>query len=198
MPQNPSCIVCTEELLSLTGRLETPCGHFYCPQCALNLVEEYISRSFPSAPLRCCPQPQPPIPPRHVHRFINDTLRRALDEKTTEAETPFDRRIYCPQDTCRKFIDPARVTPAARATGSVTCPNGRCRASICLRCRGLAHAGVDCDRHADDTEATRIQRQFGWGRCPGCRFVVEKVDGCNSVSCTRCGRGFTYTPMARN
>ncbi|KAF9441145.1 hypothetical protein P691DRAFT_813542 [Macrolepiota fuliginosa MF-IS2] len=197
-PKVPSCIVCNDELFSLTGRLETPCGHFYCPGCVLNLVENYTSQSFPLAPLRCCPAPLAPIPTQSVHRFIDNTLRVALEEKIIEAETPFDRRIYCPQDACRKFIDPARVTPAARAVGSVTCPNARCRVSICLGCRELVHQGISCERYADDTQATKIQRQFGWGRCPGCRFVVEKVDGCSSVSCTRCGLGFTYAPMARN
>ncbi|KAF9447653.1 hypothetical protein P691DRAFT_104923 [Macrolepiota fuliginosa MF-IS2] len=197
-PKVPLCIVCNDELSSLAGRLETPCGHFYCPGCVSSLVKTYISQPFPLAPLRCCPGPLAPIPPWFVYRFIDNALRMALGEKIIEAETPFDRRIYCPQDDCRKFIDLARVAPAARAIGSITCPNTKCRVSICLGCRELVHQGVSCERNADDTQATKIQRQFGWGRCPGCRFVVEKVSGCSSVSCTRCGLGFTYAPMARN
>lgn len=194
---DPTCIVCAD-VLSLTGRLEMPCGHLYCPGCTLNLVETYTSQVFPPGPLRCCPDPHPPIPPRHVHRFIDSALRTKLDEKIAEAETPYDQRIYCPRENCKKFINPARITPAARGTGSIICPSNICRANICLGCKQLAHHGINCQKNADDIQATTIQKQFGWGRCPGCGFVVEKIDGCNSVSCSRCGRGFTYAPLARN
>ncbi len=161
-------------------------------------MEAYTSKKVASSPFHCCPSPSLPIPPQYVHRFISAALRQLLDEKMVEANTPLESRIYCPQESCGKFIDPARVTPAARAAGSVICAMNTSRATICLACKELLHRGVDCERYADDTQASKSQAQFGWGRCPGCRFVVEKVDGCNSVSCTRCGLGFTYSPMARN
>ncbi|KXN85221.1 hypothetical protein AN958_11496 [Leucoagaricus sp. SymC.cos] len=159
----PTCLVCDDELLVLpTGRLETPCGHYYCARCARDLVEFYISQPFPSGPLRCCPAPHPLIPPRSINRFLDDEMRRTLEEKIAEAETPYDRRIYCPQEGCRKFVDPARVTPAARVAGSVTCPRRTCRANICLQCKQLVHRGVGCEKNADDKEAAMIQRRFGW------------------------------------
>ncbi|KAJ3574110.1 hypothetical protein NP233_g1985 [Leucocoprinus birnbaumii] len=124
LPQIPTCVVCFGEL-SPVGRVEVPCGHYYCPGCARSLVDTYVAQPFPAGPLRCCPAPNPPISPRHVLRFLDNNKREQLEEKLVEAETPYDQRIYCPQDTCRKFIDPARVTPSARAAGSVICPNGR-------------------------------------------------------------------------
>lgn len=174
--------------------MESPCGHSYCSPCTVNLVEAYTSERNPSSPLRCCPSPKLPIPPEYVRRFINTTLRQRLDEKLLEANTPLGSRVYCPQGNCRKFITPVMITSAARAAKAVICPNDMCRANICLGCKELAHRGINCERHADDTQASKIQRQFGWGRCPGCRYVVEKVDGCNNVSCTRCGTRFTYSP----
>lgn len=195
---DPACVVCGEVLSLPTGRLESPCGHFYCPDCTINLVVSYTSKQFVSSVFQCCPSPKPPIPAQSVHRFIDETLRQRLDEKLVEANTPLESRIYCPQDNCRKFIDPAWITPAARAMGSMICPNIVCRADLCLGCTELAHRGVDCERQADDTQASKIQMQFGWGRCPGCRYVIEKIDGCSHVTCTKCGEEFSYSPMARN
>ncbi|KAF9450773.1 hypothetical protein P691DRAFT_788583 [Macrolepiota fuliginosa MF-IS2] len=180
----PSCIVCDDELDSIARRLETPCGHFYCQGCTLDLVETFTSQRFPPAPFRCCPDPHPPIPPYLVDRLISGNLRRILEEKTVEANTPLDQRIYCPDDACRQFIDPASITPAVRVAGSVMCSGLGCRVSICLECKELVHGGVSCEGNADDTQAVKIQRQFGWGRCPGCRFIVEKNNGL--VSSEKC------------
>lgn len=170
-----------------------PCGHIYCPDCTKELVKIYTSQPFPKGLLRCCPHPKPSISLHHVNRFVIVYLRTELKEKLKEAETPHDQRIYCPQENCKKFINPDRITPIVKRVGYINCPNDACRVRICLDCKDLIHIGVDCGTHADDSQAKRIQTQYGWSRCPGCRFVIEKVSGCDHVLCTRCGRDFTYS-----
>ncbi|KAF5353320.1 hypothetical protein D9756_007982 [Leucocoprinus leucothites] len=117
VPQIPSCVVCFEELLSPTGRLEAPCGHYYCSTCAINLVDTYTAQVFPPGPLRCCPSPHPPIAPRYVYRFIDHNKRVLLEEKIAEAETPYDQRIYCPQEICQLSEEIAGEVNSSAQTG---------------------------------------------------------------------------------
>ncbi|KAI0506436.1 hypothetical protein F5B22DRAFT_623554 [Xylaria bambusicola] len=36
-----------------------------------------------------------------------------------------------------------------------------------------------------------LAKRKGWKRCPSCRRLVEKVTGCDHISC-RCGQHFCY------
>ncbi|XP_006455679.1 hypothetical protein AGABI2DRAFT_121576 [Agaricus bisporus var. bisporus H97] len=106
---DPECIVCATDL-SPPNRVQMPCGHIYCPDCTKELVKIYTSQPFPKGLLRCCPHPKPSISLHHVNRFVTVYLRTELKEKLKEAETPHDQRIYCPQENCKKFINPDRIT----------------------------------------------------------------------------------------
>jgi hypothetical protein len=48
------------------------------------------------------------------------------------------------------------------------------------------------DRTGLDLTALDVARAKKWVRCPGCRMLVEKQGGCNSVICGRCGINFCY------
>lgn len=170
-----------------------PCGHIYCPDCTKTLVKTYISLPFPNSLFRCCPHPKPSITTQDIDPFISSSLLKNLNEKLKEAQTPLNQRIYCPQENCRKFIKPERITITVKKIGYIKCPRNSCKVRICLGCKALIHIGVDCDTYADNSQAKVIQRQFGWSRCPGCRFVVEKISGCNEILCARCGSSFTYS-----
>ncbi|KAF7759924.1 hypothetical protein Agabi119p4_11619 [Agaricus bisporus var. burnettii] len=113
LESDPECIVCATDL-SPPNRVQMPCGHIYCPDCTKELVKIYTSQPFPKGLLRCCPHPKPSISLHHVNSFIAVYLRTELKEKLKEAETPHDSRIYCPQENCKKFINPDRITPIVK------------------------------------------------------------------------------------
>jgi E3 ubiquitin-protein ligase RNF144 len=41
-------------------------------------------------------------------------------------------------------------------------------------------------REAEDLETLKLLKSQNWRRCPECRAIVERTEGCPHISC-RCG-----------
>jgi hypothetical protein len=48
------------------------------------------------------------------------------------------------------------------------------------------------DRTDTDLNMLDVARAKKWIRCPGCKMLVEKQYGCNSIICSRCRTSFCY------
>eukprot|EP01054_Gregarina_sp_Poly1_P000933 Gregarina_sp_Poly_1__932@NODE_1224_length_4723_cov_22_137672_g833_i0_p2_GENE_NODE_1224_length_4723_cov_22_137672_g833_i0NODE_1224_length_4723_cov_22_137672_g833_i0_p2_ORF_typecomplete_len116_score2_55IBR/PF01485_21/0_083IBR/PF01485_21/8_1e08_NODE_1224_length_4723_cov_22_137672_g833_i0162509 len=90
--------------------------------------------------------------------------------------------IYCAQ--CFEVI------PVFGRELVASCIN--CEARVCVSCQQLEHPRGLCFEDGA-TRAVRTQAASrGWGTCPGCRAVVEKIQGCNHIIC-RCKCEFCYS-----
>ena len=90
-------------------------------------------------------------------------------------------RRWCPHAPCDAFID---------ITVSTTC--AKCKKQICADCGGGAHPGRCED--AADKKLSELVEKMGWKRCPFCKKVVERTEGCNEMRCHHlgCGKTFCY------
>ncbi|KAJ1276815.1 hypothetical protein BS78_05G244400 [Paspalum vaginatum] len=101
---------------------------------------------------------------------------------------------YCPFKDCSEIMVDDRG-------GEVTeseCPV--CRRLFCARCGVPWHAGITCDeyeqlapgdRGKEDLVALEMAKGKKWKRCPSCKFLVERHEGCVHITC-RCGFQFCY------
>jgi LSD1 subclass zinc finger protein len=66
------------------------------------------------------------------------------------------------------------------------CPS--CLARICPNCHVEAHDGISCANR--DIGGEKLFREWMEAHdvksCPGCRAPIEKTEGCNHMTCTRC------------
>ena len=62
----------------------------------------------------------------------------------------------------------------------------RCEQEVCGRCLLAVHPG-DCDQR----EVEYFEKNLKYRQCKQCRFVVERIEGCNHMRC-RCGKQFCY------
>ena len=53
------------------------------------------------------------------------------------------------------------------------------------------HKGSPCVEDEATQELRRAAKKKGWQTCPGCKAVVQRLSGCNSMIC-RCGVKFCY------
>jgi hypothetical protein len=64
---------------------------------------------------------------------------------------------------------------------------------MCLSCGGEAHASKSCEEAADQG-LVELGRSLGWKTCPFCSKMVERTEGCNSMTCRHlgCEKTFCY------
>lgn len=184
MVSQTNCVVC-DDRVSARNALHTPCGHYYCKGCAVDLVQAF-TRDESLYPLRCC---QVNIPANDVVPFISFTLKKVFDAKNAEWSVLANDRIYCCNPTCSAFLG---SSIDKRHLEGVPCTSLRCRASTCPRCKQVAHPNeLDCSTNRATEEVRALAKQEGWQTCPGCHTIIELNVGCYHMTC-RCRTQFCY------
>lgn len=72
------------------------------------------------------------------------------------------------------------------------CP--ACKKHYCLRCKCEYHSGMTCAEYRinnsfdrNDEEFLRFVQGSKYKQCPKCKYWVERMDGCSTMSC-KCGQ----------
>ncbi|KAF9447651.1 hypothetical protein P691DRAFT_611494, partial [Macrolepiota fuliginosa MF-IS2] len=163
--------------------LEATCEHTYCHKCANKFVKIYV-REESLHPLRCC---DAPIPDSRVEGFLGTSRKVTLyRQKHQEYSTPPDKRIYCPEPRCSRFL--RCVADTNDPEKPAQCPS--CCSLVCLQCKGFSHPGAHCEVSGDNV-IRKLAKDQGWQTCPRCKRIVERISGCSVMICC-CGRRFCY------
>jgi hypothetical protein len=189
-----NCPVCYDRVSSPTA---LACGHVYCAACAQHFLASATDiKTFPL----CClgnegkcgiPIPIPTIqkflPSHQFDRLLEVTFITYLEQHPHEFK-------YCTTADCNQVY---------RYSGSTTltlhCPS--CFTSVCTSCHEEAHDGMSCAEkklHKDPAEQERLNEEWamqqGVKKCPSCHVWIEKVAGCNHMSC-KCGAHICWRCM---
>ncbi|KAG2032198.1 hypothetical protein BDR03DRAFT_994443 [Suillus americanus] len=172
------CIICGDPVRR-SQVFNAPCSHFYCRGCLVNLVEA-STRDETLYPVRCC---QKPLPVANFLPWLPSSLRSHFQDKSAEFATPPTSRIYCPNQTCSKFLG-----SSSDRRPEIECS---CGTRVCSACRNRAHLYEDCAENAQTSVIKSLASQMGWQTCPGCHAIVELWQGCYHMTC-RCSTQFCY------
>jgi hypothetical protein len=183
-----ACPVCFDEPSSpvLLG-----CKHTYCSECISHFLMSASDRK--QFPLVCAGDNDNcgvPISIPLIQRFLSpqqfDQLLEAAVASYIEKQP--ERFQYCTTADCKQVY--------RRGMGAHTCPS--CFANICTACSKEAHEGMTCEeREVLDNPAEQERRNDEWAlsagakRCPTCRILVQKTEGCNHMECP-CGTHFCW------
>ncbi|KAI0194895.1 hypothetical protein EV127DRAFT_332933, partial [Xylaria flabelliformis] len=152
-----------------------PCGHTWCFECIARLLESAIAHNhFPAG---CCAD----IETERYESMLDPELVQRYREKLAVHQDP--KPTFCHQRRCSAYIPRTKMI-----NGVGNCP--KCGSNTCGKCKGAAHNGA-CSEDEDLKEILQFVRKKRWARCKACGHAIEKVDGCNQVTC-RCGREFCY------
>ncbi|KAJ8655339.1 hypothetical protein O0I10_009028 [Lichtheimia ornata] len=128
--------------------------------------------------------------------------------------TVMDSVGYCPYPDCHASFELFPEGEDDEDDHHVYAKCFDCSRGICLRCETPWHSGITCKDNEEDNRGPRWKRPGGekrrrrkerensiqarqlakrnsWTRCPFCKEMVEKKEGCSTVTCT-CKREFCY------
>ena len=172
-----TCPICYDEV---SHPEQLGCGHTYCSGCLRHyLASAPETKTFPLVCLGEETACKMPISLPLIRRFMTPQAFQALVEELKYCTTPDCQQIY-------------RHSPETRI---LQCPS--CFSSICSACDDEAHEGMTCNERRDQKNTSVQDRLFNeWAdehgkRCPECKSVIEKIDGCNHITC-RCGAHFCW------
>jgi len=169
------------------------CGHRFCRDCVSGYFRSKINdRVFPvKCPSYGCKTDTTEIDmemilDRHMLEiFSENALRNAIRKNPGLFSC-------CPTPDC-----PYIFFYAESDSPDFGCPT--CKKRYCLKCRVDYHTGSTCEAYQKwSVENGLSDDLFGdfvkghkFKQCPGCKHWVEKIEGCNHMSCT-CGYEFCY------
>lgn len=200
------CRVCLDDGHE-ADKLMRPCSvsatggtdrHWYHKSCVRAMFLT-AAKDEGSMPPRCCGKP---ISDAYGFQLLSDNEIEAYKDKREEKETA--NRTYCPNVKCSHFITKRvieqaiderveavkklKTRPLGYVSGSLQCP--KCEMAICLICKQFSHPGKDCpEPESDGGMDESVTEALACKRCPHCRTLVVRVDGCSHLTC-RCGTRF--------
>lgn len=192
-----TCAVCWTEA---ENAVRTPCQHWYCSDC----FGEMCHASADSASgIRCVGMGDgdaaacdTPLALDTLHAHLSSAVLDAILETAFAAHVArhVDALRYCPTADCGQIYRVLSSTKESTATSSSSAPLFTCPACFSPVCRAchVAHEGVSCAEHKDRASggyaALQVAKQsLGIKDCPKCGTLIEKIDGCNHMTCSACG-----------
>lgn len=181
------CEICMEcKLVFDRFRVADACAHEFCVACIVGHIESRVAEG--AVPVRC---PAGDCPDGGV--MHPEACKKLLDIDVFDA--------WCVA-LCERAVGPARarcpyyrdcgelVVLDAGALGAMSkaaCPG--CSRAFCLQCEEPWD-----DRHGgggDGCVLAQLAEGRSWRRCPSCRAMIDKIEGCKRMVC-RCRTVFCY------
>jgi hypothetical protein len=182
-----NCPICYD---TISSPVQLGCGHNYCTACIRHFLSTASeTKSFPL----CCMGNENnchiPIPLPTLQKFLTVQQFEQLLESSfvTHIKQLPQEFKYCTTPDCNQV----HRCNSSSASSVIHCPS--CLSAVCSTCHEEAHEGLTCAErklHSDPVEQERLNDQLamqvGYKKCPRCDIWIEKIDGCNHMSC-RCG-----------
>jgi len=128
----------------------------------------YVSNNFPLA----------------IQIVIGVCFKKEMN-KIYKGQTTVSNKSYinCYNTICRGFLID---------DGPISLKCDFCEARFCIKCRGK-HPTISKEIHVckkEDIDSVLLLEQFV--KCPKCKVSVEKINGCNFMTCGMCSTNFNY------
>ncbi|KAK0152937.1 E3 ubiquitin-protein ligase RNF14 [Merluccius polli] len=213
-----SCGICFLEKLGAACLCFKECRHVYCRDC----MREYFQIQIRDGNVRClnCPEPKCSslATPLQVKQLVDEELFARYDRLLLQSSLDLMADVvYCPRQSCGSAV---MLEPDATMGICPACQYAFC--TLCkLGYHGLSHCKVTSDElrglrddylGASAEEKKFMEQRFGkrviqraveesfsreWlsdncKRCPRCSTNIQKVDGCNKMTCSSCRQYFCW------
>ncbi|XP_078407157.1 E3 ubiquitin-protein ligase RNF14 isoform X2 [Cetorhinus maximus] len=213
-----TCSVCFYEKLGIDCMYFKDCMHVYCKGC----LKEYFEIQIRDGNVQClnCPEPKctSVATPAQVKELVREETfaryDRLLLQSTLDLMTDV---VYCPRTVCKSVVmlEPGNtmgICPGCRYAFCALCEMAYHGISPCrLKAEKLA-ALRDEYLKADESGKHHLEKSYGrrvlqkaveefcsqeWLEknskpCPRCGTNIQKVNGCNKMTCTGCKQYFCW------
>jgi len=182
------CVVCYCEA---SAPEHLGCGHVYCAGCLQHLLASAAgNRKFPIACIGDDAACHTPLPIPVIQRYMdNQAFQHVLEVAfTCHLEQHPEEYRYCITPDCKQIY-------RFRRKEEWQCPS--CLLKICPTCEEECHGGLTCEEwriQHDPALMERLNERLGYRKCPQCSAWIEKLGGCNHVTC-KCGSHICWRCM---
>lgn len=174
------CPICLDTTIN---GVTLDCGHGVCKECLIRYMHSaHSSRAFPLKCLGDDNRCTEVLPLSICQRLLGKEQFVRLAEASffTYIQMRPQEFHYCPTPDCPQIYRdaPGRI---------LQCPS--CLVFICPSCHKVQHDGVECSQSNELGERlfNEWREQHNVKRCPSCSANIEKVAGCNHLTCASCG-----------
>ncbi|TYJ32492.1 hypothetical protein E1A91_A05G038900v1 [Gossypium mustelinum] len=165
----------------------------YCTDCMIKYVASKLQDRITaiSCPVENCGGL---LEPEYCRNILPKEVFDRWGDALCEAMVLGLQSFYCPYKDCSMLL----IDDGGEAVKESECPN--CRRLFCAQCKVPWHAELECgefqrlhkdEREKEDIMLMKLAKEKKWARCPNCRFVVKRTQGCRFMRC-RCGGAFCY------
>ncbi|XP_039137759.1 E3 ubiquitin-protein ligase RNF31-like isoform X2 [Dioscorea cayenensis subsp. rotundata] len=187
------CSLCFEKVLIAEMFDMIGCSHSYCSDCVRKLITAKLSEGVVKV---LCPEvgcKDGFLLPYACRMILPIDVYSMWGDKLCEEMLPEKTKLYCPFKDCSALLinDDEKIAQSE-------CPH--CNRLFCAQCKVPWHINFNCkdyqklgqdERQTEDLLLMKVAKDKKWGRCPRCRFFVERTQGCMYMVC-RCGNTFCY------
>jgi hypothetical protein len=173
------CPVCFEPP---AAAIKMRCGHSYCRSCLVDYLNASIdNRQFPLTCVGADAKCIEPIPLAIARNILSPSEFEGVVVAAFSAHIQSHRKEfhYCPTPDC------SQIYRSAPARTILQCP--MCLLRICPTCHVEYHDDFDCpDPEGNEQLFKQWVSNHDVQPCPGCKALIERIEGCNHVICTQC------------
>jgi len=191
------CQVCYEKKKIEESCITLNCqsDHRFCKDCLRNeILNKMKDKKVSEIDIKCflCNTPINPAIIQNVLSFkeFEDFQETTLAFNRTAFTRGDEQVVKCPKCTYFAF--------ASKENYANHCTCKDCGLFFCVRGCSNPHPGKTCEEQKRDVNNIKNDELFNqvknnqrWKDCPGCRKTVQKIQGCNHITCT-CGFQFCY------
>ena len=188
--KNIPCYICFDDKAD-THFLDGICkfrDHAFCSYCISKYVGSEINKSVHDVK---CPYPECSVvlKPQFLRTILPSEVVEKWESRRCEYSIVGSQRTYCPFKDCSGLL----VNESEKVVTSAECPY--CHRLFCAQCRVPWHGNMSCgefQRKNKDPDAKffKLAKEKNWQKCVECSMYVQKLDGCEHVTCRYC-----YSPL---
>ncbi|WAO92145.1 Hypothetical protein NCS54_00963900 [Fusarium falciforme] len=178
----------------------TSCNHVYCGNCLIEMCEA-IARNASEFCIVCEGDSGNCRRVLELSEICSLLPSKTFDNILEKSFTSFvqshqQQFRYCPTPDCSQVYRAASQTEEQPTT--FTC--NRCLGFICTACH-VAHPSLTCAEHQDHTSGglqalNNLKKELGVQDCPRCETSLEKIAGCDHITCQACRTHICWVCMA--
>ena len=180
------CEVCSEEFIITEKNKVNSCGHAFCDGCWFDSLSVKIKENKISS-LKCldynCKEK---LDDNFIINLLNNDanlINNYIKYKLELLILNDPNKKLCPHPNCDSYLELKNIK-----NKNVSCLNNHKYCFICLK---KPHGDSPCDIDNDSNIKEYAKNNFV-KRCPNCGIIIEKNNGCNHITCSKCGHQWCW------
>lgn len=189
-----TCNTCCDQKMYYEVRSCERCKNVTCLPCLQYWVKDNVKRNANVliAPCQC----KTPLKTEEIMialDFDQNLIEKFNEMSVKTAMLSFGSIVYCPNPKKCNEINMRNVKNEERKDKQIIC--SKCDYAFCSECLNPYHDGKSCEdvMNKDDIEFKKWNRDNKTKPCNACGYPVEKIEGCNRITCGGCSSKFCWS-----